>query len=132
MQFLKHFHEFGKLIIQFILPQKLGIWDWCRGFRYNCLFLSLFPLIWSLCWLLLLGLLPLRLIFWAKLVHYLSFLFFYYWCLPRVANSLPLLNVIALTCSLPSPLEFFFSELLFKELCYLLVNRLAIWPYLHL
>ena len=45
----------------------------------------------------------------------------------RVVSSLPLLNVIALTCSLPSPLGLFF-ELLGKEPCYLSVSILAICP----
>ena len=45
VQFLKHIHEFGKLLVQFILLQMSRIQNWCRGFIYNFLFLNLFPFI---------------------------------------------------------------------------------------
>ena len=124
MQFLEHFHKICELFVLFILLQALRVRNWSSGFSRGWLIFS-FSFYFHI--LFLLGLLPFCLVILTGLDYFLSFYLSYHWWLPSIANSLPLLNVTAFTCSLPSRLRFT-SELLGNDPCYLSVNNVAIWP----
>ena len=124
MQFLEHFHKLCELLFQFILLQALRVQNLDSGFSHGW---SIFSLSFFFHKLFLLGLFPFHLVILTGLDYFLSFYLFYHWWLPSTANSLLLLNVTALTSSLPSRLGFT-SELLGNDPCYLSVNNVPIWP----